>query len=90
MVSCSKIEALLTSTLSGRPSAAAAAGTSRAVAARSSRSACTTAAVTPVAAHLLRQLLGVRAAGVAMDRHVRPARRERAHQRRAQPLRRRR
>ena len=42
MVSCSKIEALLTSTVSGRPSAAAAAGTSAAVASRSSRSASTT------------------------------------------------
>ena len=48
-MSCSKIEALLTSTVSGRPSAAAAAGTSAAVAVRSSRSAATTAAVAPAA-----------------------------------------
>ena len=74
MVSCSKIEALLTSTVSGRPSAAAAAGTSAAVAARSSRSASTAAAAHAGRAQLLGQRLGRVAAGVVVDRHVGAAR----------------
>ena len=86
-VSCSKIEALLTSTVSGRPSASAAAGTSAAVAVRSSRSAATTAARRAGGADLVGQRLGRGAAGVAVDRHGRAARREPPHHRRAEALR---